>query len=210
MDPNPTTFPIFSYVMSKLPSIGPKHVEFDIEQPLPSSAVAIRRLREEREESDGEVAAMSDQANGAEEQSLIDEEEAMVALIEHRTKEVQHLRKKVSYYQSQQSFALTVGGLYWEGNKERPPEPLDFFIWTVERRVRPSTVSLNNSNNRLSLTMGFLAKSDDGLDQRWGPTSPVVSVQIFQWNPATGSDVGNPDLTPNASFFGGGVLVIAP
>ncbi|KAH7858164.1 hypothetical protein Vadar_020726 [Vaccinium darrowii] len=40
MDPNPTTFPILSYVMSKLPSIGPKHVEFDIEQPPPSSAVA--------------------------------------------------------------------------------------------------------------------------------------------------------------------------
>lgn len=43
MDPNPNTFPILSYVMSKLPSIGPKHaaaMEFDIEQPpqaLPSS-----------------------------------------------------------------------------------------------------------------------------------------------------------------------------
>ncbi|THG23464.1 hypothetical protein TEA_020369 [Camellia sinensis var. sinensis] len=36
MDPNPNTFPILSYVMSKLPSIGPKHaaaMEFDIEQP---------------------------------------------------------------------------------------------------------------------------------------------------------------------------------
>ncbi|PSR96717.1 Plant intracellular Ras-group-related LRR protein [Actinidia chinensis var. chinensis] len=41
MDPNPTTFPILSYVMSKLPSIGPKHasdVEFDIEQPRPPAA----------------------------------------------------------------------------------------------------------------------------------------------------------------------------
>ncbi|MCD7464767.1 Plant intracellular Ras-group- LRR protein 9 [Datura stramonium] len=37
MDPNPSNFPILSYVMSKLPSIGPKHTpaadEFDIEQP---------------------------------------------------------------------------------------------------------------------------------------------------------------------------------
>ncbi|KAJ8536510.1 hypothetical protein K7X08_034911 [Anisodus acutangulus] len=36
MDPNPTNFPILSYVMSKLPSIGPKRTaatEFDIEQP---------------------------------------------------------------------------------------------------------------------------------------------------------------------------------
>ncbi|GFZ07846.1 plant intracellular ras group-related LRR 1 [Actinidia rufa] len=41
MDPNPTTFPILSYVMSKLPSIGPKYaadVEFDIEQPPPPAA----------------------------------------------------------------------------------------------------------------------------------------------------------------------------
>ncbi|OIT34951.1 PREDICTED: plant intracellular Ras-group-related LRR protein 1-like [Nicotiana attenuata] len=38
MDPNPTKFPILSYVMSKLPSIGPKRTaadEFDIEQPQP-------------------------------------------------------------------------------------------------------------------------------------------------------------------------------
>lgn len=40
MDPNPTTFPILSYVMSKLPTIGPRHTEFDIEQPPPSTAVA--------------------------------------------------------------------------------------------------------------------------------------------------------------------------
>uniref|UniRef100_A0A5B7AZE7 Putative plant intracellular Ras-group-related LRR protein 9-like n=1 Tax=Davidia involucrata TaxID=16924 RepID=A0A5B7AZE7_DAVIN len=41
MDPNPKTFPILSYVMSKLPSIGPKHAadspEFDVEQPRPLS-----------------------------------------------------------------------------------------------------------------------------------------------------------------------------
>uniref|UniRef100_A0A5B7AZV6 Putative plant intracellular Ras-group-related LRR protein 9-like n=1 Tax=Davidia involucrata TaxID=16924 RepID=A0A5B7AZV6_DAVIN len=41
MDPNPKTFPILSYVMSKLPSIGPKRAtdspEFDIEQPRPPS-----------------------------------------------------------------------------------------------------------------------------------------------------------------------------
>ncbi|XAR67979.1 hypothetical protein NMG60_11002945 [Bertholletia excelsa] len=42
MDPNPKSFPILSYVMSKLPSIGPKQaagLEFDIEQPqLPNDA----------------------------------------------------------------------------------------------------------------------------------------------------------------------------
>ncbi|CAK9153710.1 unnamed protein product [Ilex paraguariensis] len=43
MDPNPKTFPILSYVMAKLPSIGPKRttVEFDVEQPpLPQSPCA--------------------------------------------------------------------------------------------------------------------------------------------------------------------------
>ncbi|XP_059640442.1 plant intracellular Ras-group-related LRR protein 1-like [Cornus florida] len=39
MDPNPKTFPILSYVLSKLPSIGPKHSanEFDVERPPPPS-----------------------------------------------------------------------------------------------------------------------------------------------------------------------------
>lgn len=38
MDPNPGSFPILSYVMSRLPSLGPRPsaaVEFDIEQPHP-------------------------------------------------------------------------------------------------------------------------------------------------------------------------------
>ncbi|OIS96129.1 PREDICTED: plant intracellular Ras-group-related LRR protein 9-like [Nicotiana attenuata] len=38
MDPNPSNFPILSYVMAKLPSIGPKRStadDFDIEQPPP-------------------------------------------------------------------------------------------------------------------------------------------------------------------------------
>ncbi|KAG9160406.1 hypothetical protein Leryth_008810 [Lithospermum erythrorhizon] len=40
MDPNPNNFPILSYVMSKLPSMGPRRVaedDFDIEQPPVSS-----------------------------------------------------------------------------------------------------------------------------------------------------------------------------
>lgn len=30
-----------------------------------------------------------------------DQEEALVALIEHRTKEVEHIRKRIAYYQAQ-------------------------------------------------------------------------------------------------------------
>lgn len=41
MDPNPNNFPILSFVMSKLPSIGPRRAaeadEFDVEQPKPRS-----------------------------------------------------------------------------------------------------------------------------------------------------------------------------
>ncbi|KAE8694526.1 APO protein 3 [Hibiscus syriacus] len=33
--------------------------------------------------------------------SILEQEEALVALIEHRTKEVEHLRQRISYYQSQ-------------------------------------------------------------------------------------------------------------
>lgn len=37
------------------------------------------------------------------EDSIDEQEEALVALIEHRTKEVQHIRKRIAYYQSQVS-----------------------------------------------------------------------------------------------------------
>ncbi|KAL7161951.1 hypothetical protein ACSBR2_042431 [Camellia fascicularis] len=57
---------------------------------------------EEREELDGEVAIVSDKNGTANSSSFRDEqEEAMVALIDHRTKEVEHLRQRISYYKSQ-------------------------------------------------------------------------------------------------------------
>lgn len=37
-----------------------------------------------------------------------EQEEALVALIEHRTKEVEHLQNRVSYYQSQVSFCFPI------------------------------------------------------------------------------------------------------
>nr|GMC72282.1 plant intracellular Ras-group-related LRR protein 1-like [Ipomoea batatas] len=44
MDPNPNNYPILSFVMSKLPSIGPRRAagedEFDVEQPKPRSPQA--------------------------------------------------------------------------------------------------------------------------------------------------------------------------
>ncbi|OIT36442.1 PREDICTED: uncharacterized protein LOC109242052 [Nicotiana attenuata] len=42
-----------------------------------------------------------DKANGIEEENKKEQEEALVALIEHRTKEVEHLRQRLSYYTSQ-------------------------------------------------------------------------------------------------------------
>lgn len=39
-----------------------------------------------------------------EEQIRIEQEEAMVALIEHRTKEVEHLRQRITYYKAQVLF----------------------------------------------------------------------------------------------------------
>lgn len=39
--------------------------------------------------------------NGESSTSREEQEEALVALIEHRTREVQHLQNRISYYQSQ-------------------------------------------------------------------------------------------------------------
>ena len=55
------------------------------------------KAEEREEEADGEVSE-----NGtAENISISEQEEALVALIEHRTKEVEHLRKRIDYYKSQ-------------------------------------------------------------------------------------------------------------
>ncbi|GFZ03954.1 transducin family protein [Actinidia rufa] len=55
------------------------------------------KAEEREEEADGEVSE-----NGtAENISISEQEEALVALIEHRTKEVEHLRKRIAYYKSQ-------------------------------------------------------------------------------------------------------------
>lgn len=40
-------------------------------------------------------------ANGEDDNSIAEQEEALVALIEHRTKEVEHLGQRISYYKSQ-------------------------------------------------------------------------------------------------------------
>ncbi|XVF08597.1 hypothetical protein REPUB_Repub07fG0016800 [Reevesia pubescens] len=50
-----------------------------------------KRVKEEIEE----------EANGEDEISIAEQEEALVALIEHRTKEVEHLSHRISYYKSQ-------------------------------------------------------------------------------------------------------------
>ncbi|KAA8544624.1 hypothetical protein F0562_022636 [Nyssa sinensis] len=63
-----------------------------------SAPLVPKRSKIEREESDGET-AMADE-NGAA-NSRDEQEEALVALIEHRTKEVEHLRRHVTYYKSQ-------------------------------------------------------------------------------------------------------------
>lgn len=55
-----------------------------------------KRVKEDEEE---------EHANGDDENSRAEQEEAMVALIEHRTKEVEHLRQRISYYKSQVGFS---------------------------------------------------------------------------------------------------------
>lgn len=42
-------------------------------------------------------------ANGDDKSDMEEQEEALVALIEHRTKEVNHLRMRLAYYESEVS-----------------------------------------------------------------------------------------------------------
>ena len=56
---------------------------------MSASSTISKRVKEE------------EQSNGEDENSRAEQEEALVALIEHRTKEVEHLRQRISYYKSQ-------------------------------------------------------------------------------------------------------------
>lgn len=66
------------YPLLKKPKTEPEETEEEEEDP-------------EEEKNDGEM----------EEQIRNEQEEALVALIEHRTKEVEHLRQRITYYKSQ-------------------------------------------------------------------------------------------------------------
>ncbi|XVE63769.1 hypothetical protein DITRI_Ditri07aG0046400 [Diplodiscus trichospermus] len=58
---------------------------------MSAGSTISKRVKEEEEAA----------ANGEDENSRAEQEEALVALIEHRTKEVEHLRHRISYYKSQ-------------------------------------------------------------------------------------------------------------
>ena len=60
----------------------------------------IESMEEDQEQQNPEKSCRTDDNDG-EGISGRDEEEALVALIEHRTTEVEHLRNRISYYQSQ-------------------------------------------------------------------------------------------------------------
>ncbi|XP_037495619.1 uncharacterized protein LOC105648715 isoform X2 [Jatropha curcas] len=74
-----------------------------------SAAPPIFKKPKVEQDGDGEelvenAKSMAEQENGGEGEegtSREEQEEALVALIEHRTKEVEHLKKRISYYKSQ-------------------------------------------------------------------------------------------------------------
>ena len=66
----------------------------------------LKRPKLEQKSNDGDIEASldkkSNQNNGGEEEDSIEEQKvAFIALIEHRSREVQHLKQRVSYYQAQ-------------------------------------------------------------------------------------------------------------
>lgn len=60
------------------------------EKRIPMSELIVKKPKQEEEEEENGGCNSKDE-----------QEEALVALIEHRTKEVQHLRQRISYYKSQ-------------------------------------------------------------------------------------------------------------
>lgn len=66
--------------------------------PLKKPKIEIEEKEAEEEEEEPEE---ENNDGDMEEQIRKEQEEALVALIEHRTKEVEHLRQRITYYNSQ-------------------------------------------------------------------------------------------------------------
>lgn len=93
----------------------------------PSSLKKQKVEKEEDKEEEGEM-------------SLEEQEQALVALIEHRSKEVDHLKKRLLHYKTEVCFFF----LKLAGN---PPTHLLKIYYFIRKSANPSTQNLILSGN---------------------------------------------------------------
>jgi len=70
----------------------------------PSPILKMPKVEQQNNDDDNEVSLNQEckENNGREEEDSMEEQKvALIALIEHRSRELQHLKQRVSYYQTQ-------------------------------------------------------------------------------------------------------------
>ncbi|CAK9133371.1 unnamed protein product [Ilex paraguariensis] len=99
-----------------------------------------------------------------------------VSPLTNQKKSVGRSARKPSVLRTQKSnpnhtFIIRTIGLFWMMSKERPPEPLDFFIWTVEK-YQERTVCFTMEGRGSPKEQGEPAHGEIGL--------PHFSLQVLQ------------------------------
>ncbi|KAG6746243.1 hypothetical protein POTOM_050774 [Populus tomentosa] len=126
----------------------------------PSPALKKPKVEQQNNDDDNEVSLNQEckENNGREEEQYSMEEQkvALIALIEHRSRELQHLKQRVSYYQTQlveaekrlEESQVKLGRLSGKGNATAPNKPsVENGIKNVKvERKSPSPVRVNEAS----------------------------------------------------------------
>ncbi|KAJ6374609.1 hypothetical protein OIU78_030163 [Salix suchowensis] len=133
----------------------------------PSPVLKKPKVEQQNNDGDNEVSPNQrpKESNGREEEEEEEEEEdsieeqkvALIALIEHRSRELQHLKQRISYYQTQlveaekrlEESQVKLGRLGGKGNATAPNKPsVENGIKNVKGRKSPSPVRANEASPR--------------------------------------------------------------
>ncbi|KAG5230411.1 protein tipD [Salix suchowensis] len=114
-------------------------------------------LKKPKVEQQTTTAIMKEEEEEEEEDSIEEQKVALIALIEHRSRELQHLKQRVSYYQTQLGEAekmleesqVKLGRLGGKGTATAPNKPsVENGIKNVKGRKSPSPVRANEASPR--------------------------------------------------------------
>ncbi|KAL9338200.1 hypothetical protein Peur_069969 [Populus x canadensis] len=126
----------------------------------PSPILKMPKVEQQNNDEDNEVSLNQEckENNGREEEedSMEEQKVALIALIEHRSRELQHLKQRVSYYQTQlveaekrlEESQVKLGRLSGKGNATAPNKPsVENGIKNVKvERKSPSPVRVNEAS----------------------------------------------------------------